>query len=311
MVGFQVLTLSEIDALSGELDIFTSGQAPLPGLVAEGLHTPLPICSGILIWGFEILRTARRRGMRQLSCLVIPTCPRHEMLSLALKLENRAGNFSWPEKQNMLRFLSPSGDQSCESVPTAGGSLPAAAIDPLAELSPLIEDHRDPQLAVKIGTFAALPEALKDLVAEGQIDLKTAARVQSLPAGIFHQLRSSGLTYSRRRQFLKQLFEVSRKQNLSDRDVIAETEAALKDEHPVEKIHCLRFPTLSAMEQSFAALEQDLLQGSGVQLKPPPYFEGEAFSVEFEFNSAKTFTRKLDTLHFLEGRLDALFELLH
>jgi hypothetical protein len=310
MVGFQVLTLTEIDALSEELDIFTPGQTPLPGLVAEGLHTPLPICSGILIWGFEILRTARSQGLRELSCMFIPSCPRHEMLSLALKLENRAGNFSWLEKENMLRFLSASGERSCESTPTAGGSLPAAVIYILTELSPLIEDHRDPQIAVKIGTFAALPEALKVLVAERKIDLKTAARVQSLPAAIFHLLRRSGLTYSQRRQFLTELFEISRKQNLSDRDVIAETEAALQAERPLEKIHGLRFPTLSAMAESFAALEQDLLQGSGVQLKPPPYFEGEAFSVEFVFDGAKTFARKLDTLRSLEGRLDALFELL-
>jgi len=307
MVGFQVLSLTELDALSGELDIFTAGQASLPGLVAKGLHTPLPICAGILIWGSEILRAARNQGLRQLNCVVIPSCPRHEMLSLALKLENRAGNFSWPEKENMLRFLSLSGDRSSET----DDPLPVAVIDLLTELSPLIEDHRDPQLAAKIGTFTALPEALKDLVAEGQIDLKIAAQVQSLPAVIFHQLRSSGLTYSQRRQFLSELFELSRKQNLSDRDVVAEAEAALKDERPLEKIHRLRFPTLSAMEQSFAALKQDVLQGSGVQLKPPPYFEGEAFSVEFEFNSTKTFIRKLDTLHSLEGRLDALFELLN
>jgi len=303
MAGFQVLTLTEIDALSGELDIFTPEQGTLQELVAKGLHTPLPICSDILVWGYEILRTARSLGLRQLSCLVIPSRPRHEMLSLALKLENRAGSFGWPEKENMLRFL--------DSIPPAGGSLPAAVIDLLAELSPLIEDHRDPQLAVKIGTFAALPETLKDLIAEGRIDLKTAARVQSLPAGVFHQLLSSRLTYSRLRQFLNELFEVSRKQNLSDRDIIAEAEAALKDERPVEKIHRLRFPVLTAMERSFAALEQELLQGSGVQLKPPPYFEGEEFSVTFEFNSAKTFIRKLDSLHSLEGRLDALFELLH
>ncbi len=311
MVGFQVLTLAEIDALSGELDIFAPVQAPLPELVAKGLHTPLPICSGILIWGYEILRTARIQGLSQLSCLVLPSCPRNEMLSLALKLENRAGNFSWPEKESMLRFLSASGDRSYQPVTTGGGSLPAAVIGLLTELSPLIEDHRDPQLAVKIGTFTTLPEPLKNLVAEGQIDLKTAARIKSLPAGIFHQLRSSGLTYSQRRQFLNELFEAGRKQNLSDRYLIAETEAALQAERPLDKIHRLRFPTLTAMEQSFADLKQELLQGSGVQLKPPPYFEGEAFSVEFDFNSAKTFIRKLDTLHSLEGRLDVLFELLH
>ena len=311
MVGFQVLALAEIDALSGELDIFTPGQAPLPGLVAKGMHVPIPICSGMLIWGYEILRTARIQGVGQLNCQFLPPCPHHEMLSLALKLENRAGNFSWPEKENMLRFLSASGERSYESVSSADGSLPVAVIDLLADLSPLVEAHRDPQLAVKISTFAALPQALKDLVAEAQIDLKTAARVQNLPAVIFHQLRSSGLTYSQRRQFLNELFEVSQKHNLSDREAIAESEAALQTERPLEKIHRLRFPTLTAMEQSFASIEQDLLRGSGVQLKPPPYFEGEAFSVEFVFNSAETFTRKLDTLRTLEGQLDALFELLH
>jgi len=311
MVGFQVLALAEIDALSGELDIFTPGQAPLPGLVAKGMHVPIPICSGMLIWGYEILRTARIQGVGQLNCQFLPPCPHQEMLSLALKLENRAGNFSWSEKENMLRFLSASGERSYESVSIADGSLPVAVIDLLADLSPLVEAHRDPQLAVKISTFAALPQALKDLVAEAQIDLKTAARVQNLPAVIFHQLRSSGLTYSQRRQFLNELFEVSQKHNLSDREAIAESEAALQAERPLEKIHRLRFPTLTAMEQSFASIEQDLLQGSGVQLKPPPYFEGEAFSVEFVFNSAETFTRKLDTLRTLEGQLDALFELLH
>ncbi len=310
MVGFQILPLSEIDALSGELDIFTPMKTPLPGLVAKGLHVPMPICSGMLIWGYEILRTARIQGVGQLNCQFIPPCPRHEMLCLALKLENRAGNFSWPEKEQMLRYLSASGERSYEPVPSAGGSLPVAVIDLLADLSPLVEAHRDPQLAVKISAFAALPEALKDLVAEAQIDLKTATRVQNLPAVIFHQLRSSGLTFSQRRQFLNELFEVSQKHNLSGREVIAESEAALQAERPLEKIHRLRFPTLTAMEQSFASIEQDLLRGSGVQLKPPPYFEGEAFSVEFLFNSAETFTRKLDTLHTLEGQLDALFELL-
>jgi hypothetical protein len=233
------------------------------------------------------------------------------MLALALKLENRAGNFSWPEKENMLRFLSVSGERSRESVSAAGGSLPVAVIDLLADLSPLIEDHRDPQLAAKIGIYTALPEALKDLVAEAQVDLKTAARVQNLPAVIFHQLRISGLTYSQRRQFLNELFEVRQKHNLSDREVIEESETALQAERPLENIHRLRFPRLTDMEQSFASIEQDLLQDSGVQLKPPPYFEGDAFSIEFVFNSAKTFTRKLDTLRALEGRLDALFELLH
>jgi hypothetical protein len=324
MAGLQILTPSEIDSLSTELDIFSGGRAPRPGLIEKVLYPPLPICSDTLIWGFEILRSARDQRLRQVHCLVIPSCPRAEMLSLALKLENRAGSFSWPEKERMWEFLAASGAVSEAPTGQAGGPgkssaggtppvppIPRTMIDLFDELSPLIEDHPDPQLAAKIAAFAALPQGLKALVAEGQVDLKSAARVQSLPEEVFAGLQASTLTFSQRRQFLNELFEVSRKSELSPAEIRRVADRAFGDRHPTETVHRLRFPTLTALERRFSALEEELLKGSGVQVKPPPYFEGDAFTVEFGFNSAKSFNRKLNALHSLEGRLDALFELLH
>ena len=149
------------------------------------------------------------------------------------------------------------------------------------------------------------------MVGEEQIELKTAYRVQSLPKEVFQQLQSSTLTFSQRRQFLSELFEVSCKQKLSGQDITGLADRALQEKQPLAAIRRLRFPTLTAMEKSFTALEEELLRGTGVQLRPPPYFEGDTFIVEFGFNSAKTLSRKLNTLQAIEGRLDAFFELLH
>jgi hypothetical protein len=313
MAGLQILTPAEIGSLSTELDIFSGGPAPGPELIEKKLYPPLPICSDTLIWGFEILRSAESLSLRQVNCLVIPSCPRAEMLSLALKLENRAGSFSWPEKQRMLAFLGNSVDSTADKRFSTDEGLSAdpALIELFFELSPLIENHRDPQLAAKIVAFVALPQGLKALVSEGQLDLKSAVRVQSLPEAVFTGLQASALTFSQRRQFLNELFEISRKRELSQLEIGELADRALRDRQPIETIHRLRFPLLTELEGRFAVTEEKLLKGSGVQLKPPPYYEGEAFTVEFEFNSAKSFNRKLNALHSLEGHLDALFELLH
>ncbi|MBN2551362.1 MAG: hypothetical protein JXB06_01275 [Spirochaetales bacterium] len=295
MAGFRLFTTAEIDALGRELDIFSGRRAPAPELILKGLYPPLPICAETLIWGFHILRAAQSQKVRQLSCLIIPSCPAAQLLALALKLENRAGSYSWREKEKMLGFLAAS-----EGRPEL-----------LQELSPLIENHPDPRIADRIASFSALPGELKRLVEEGQIDLRSAARVQSLPEDVFARLGSSPLSFSRRRQFLNELFEVGGRLKLSGRDISSLARRALEDPKPFETIHRLRFPTLSALEERFSALERELLKGSGVRLHPPPYYEGEAFTVEFEFNSPKTLARKLNALRSLEGRIDALFELLH
>jgi len=307
MAGPKILTPAEIESLSAQLDIFSDSRTPDSELVEKKLYPPLPICSDTLIWGFEILRTAESRGLRQVNCLLIPSCPRPGMLSLALKLENRAGRFSWPEKQKMLAFLGSSEGASTVEPLSAGPAL----IELFSELSPLIEGHRDPQLAAKIAAFAALPQGLKALVAGGQVDLKSAIRVQDLPEEIFTELQPGTLTFSQRRQFLNELLEVSRKRELSHGEIRDLADRAFLSRRPIETVHRMRFPMLSELEERFAAVEEQLLKGSGVQVKPPPYFEGDSFSVEFDFSSAKSFDRKLNALHSLEGHLDALFELLH
>ncbi len=328
MSGSQLLTIEEIDLLGADLDIFAAGETPHTELVTKGLHPPLPISAATLIWGFAILREAHRLHLGRLACQLLPSCSRREMLALALKMENRPGSFTWFEKEKMLRFLGgPDGREgrpdSREGGPAGtaaaarsdalqpGRPLPAGPGEQLAELSPLIEGRADPLLAQRIGAFTALPPQARILVAAGQADLKTATRVQELPAEVFTMLEGAPLTFSQSRQLLNELLEVRRKQALSPQAVSALVERALKEERPADAVHRLRFPALSALHQRFSDLRRELLGGSGIRLTPPPDFEGDSFTVEFSFNSPKSLKRKMTGLRALGQRSDELFELLY
>jgi hypothetical protein len=310
MADLQFLKPVEMGSLSAELDVFDDGRTASPDLIEKYLYPPLPICSDTLIWGFRILRAALRLQLDKLSCLFIPSCSRVEMLKLALKLENRAGGFNWPEKERMWRHLTRRGDRA-GATGSAGAADDAAAAEPFADLSPLIEGRPDPKLADKVRTFSLLPQELKILVAEGQVDLKSAARIRKLPGKVFSGLRASSLTFSQRRQFLNELFEVSCRGGLAPAEITELADRAFRETRPLDAIHKLRFPTLTALETRFSVLEEQLFKGSGVRIQPPPYFEGNSFMVEFGFNSTKSFARKLGALRRLEGRLDALLQLLH
>jgi hypothetical protein len=302
----QLLSIEEIERLGADLDVFTAGEIPPAELVAKGLHPPLPISLATLIWGFAILREARRLHLERLACLVFPSCSRREMLALALKMENRSGSFTWLEKEKMLRFLGGPGEAL-----QPGRPLPAGLSEQLAGLSPLIEGHPDPFLAQKIGSFMALPPQAGNLVAAGQVDLKTATRAQELPAEVFTMLGGASLTFSQRRQILNELLEVRRKQALSAQAVTAVVAKALKEDRPADAVHRLRFPALSALKQRFCELRGEILGGSGVRLEAPPDFEGDSFNVEFSFNSPKSLRRKIAGLSALGQRSNELFDLLY
>ena len=161
--------------------------------------------------------------------------------------------------------------------------------------------------------WLGLPALLRDLVARGGIDLKTAEAASSLPAEPLAVLGPvlEGLSFSERRIFLKTLAEVLKRDRPD-----AETEARLvagllEAADPLESLCRLRYPELTDLEERFAGLAARHLRGSGVSLKPPPYFEGRRFSVAFDFESLPNLRKKLSALESLvEEEGDELFSLL-
>ncbi|MBN1837292.1 MAG: hypothetical protein JW820_15665 [Spirochaetales bacterium] len=302
----ETLAVTELERLDPSLDLFEDGPGIDALLLEQGLHPPLPVSDGALVWGFTLLRQARRTHHRELPCRVLPPLPAAERLATALRLEGRAGRYSWGERERMLRFV--------RERRAAGEEIE------LGSLSPWIEGRSDPGLEGRIGAFAELPPAARQAVAAGRLDLKAAALAADLPPEVFAALergRSSGapssvasLSFARRRQFLLQLREVARRDRLDPAALTALAEELLRREDPLEALNARRFPTLTALRKRFAALEDSLWKGSGVRIQPPRYFEGGDFAVEFRFASRQDLQRKLRALEGAAEHCDELFELL-
>ena len=294
--GMDLLSLEALADTSSELDLFADRPEADPLLLQQGLHPPLPLSGDTLVWGFGLLRQAARMGLRELPVRSLPPLPGVELLALALRLEGRAGGYSWREKENMLRF--------------ARGRAESGETVELASLSPWIEEHPDPQLQSRIERFARLPPTIKEAVGAGRLDLKSGELAARMPAEIIPLLDSAPLSFSRRRRFLTLLLEVSRRDRLSAEQVEELARRLLESQQPLEALADLRYPTLKDLREDFAALADSLWKGSGVRLDPPPYFEGGGFSVAFTFTGPDNLARKLQALEKVAEHAHELFALL-
>jgi hypothetical protein len=275
------LRVAELESLDPALDLFRASPAPAAELVEHGLHPPLPVCGRHLAWGFALLAAARAAGKAGLECRLLGERTPAQMLALALRLEDRPGAYRWSEKLAMQRYARSRG------------------LD-IGELAELIEGRPDPRLGEKLGQFASLSPALAALVEDGGLDLRTAFGVRGLPEEAF--TATARLTFSERRSFLVLLREA----RLDRQGTLAAARQALAGSRPVEALRELASPTLAALRREWAALEASLLEGSGVTLKPPDFFEGDLFEARFSFRSRQGLARRLRALAALEARFDEL-----
>jgi hypothetical protein len=295
--------LERIEALDRELDLFPEGPAPADELVAGGFHPPLPIGGEILIWGHRLVRAARRLGVPRLPCRLVEMTEPVDLLALALRLEDRAGRYTWEEKERMLAWLA-----------RRAGDRP----DSWLRLEPLIEGAGRARVFAGIRRYDRLSAPLQAMVRRGRLDLKSAARLDGLPADVFELLEraeaggpGSGpavrLSSSERRILLEELREAARRSGRDPADLLRR---ALQAVDPREEIRRLRRPELAALEDRFAALRRRLLDGTGIRLAAPAGFEGDGFQVSFSFESRQALRGRLAALGGLEERSDELFDLL-
>lgn len=278
-----VLTLAELEGLDPALDLFRASP-PVPAeLAEEGLLPPLPVCGPALVWGFPLLAAARAAGKSGLECRQLGERSPAAMLALALRLEARPGAYRWSEKLAMHRYARSHGFG-------------------LSELSGLVEGRPDPRLQQKLEDFAGLPPALRGMVEQGGLDLRTACGLRELPEEIFPLVSGSSLSYSER----KSLLGLLREARLGPKQSVEATQAALAGPRPLEALGELAFPSLATLRREWAAMVRSILGASGVRLEPPEHFEGEHFEVRFRFRSREGLARRLAALASLEARFDDL-----
>jgi hypothetical protein len=293
------MRLEELEALDPAMDLFTASR-PVPGeLLQAGLVPPLPVCSGLLAWGFPLLKAARAAGLEHLACRRLQGLGRDTLLALALRLEDRAGSYRWSEKQALLGFARASGFS-------------------LDGLAPLIEGRDEPRLEERIDRFAGLTPALRRMVEQGELDLRAAAEVRELPEQALREATQSRLSFSERREFLQLLQEIGGRERLSGaelgelaRSALASGQAAARaGQKALSALRERRAPLQADLRRRWEALERELLSGSGVSLSPPPFFEGDRLQVSFSFRTRAGLVRRLKALDRVEERCEELLSFL-
>lgn len=333
-------SIEALTAGSTRFDVFVdpddaSALDALAETVARGLHPPLPVSADAggndhtavgadtVMWGWPIIREAKRQGLQQLPVAPLDVSNR-EAVHLMLRLEGRTGRYSWREVAALRRL--------CRDL--------AVEID--EELSRQVTG--DAAFSVKAERFGALPAALQGALQEALIDLRTAESLAHYASGdpatlqrILDATRS--ISFSRRRQVLRLALENARRETAGrearDReagpppsaatsarsaqtpagtdlgDVLAEMvhEAAAAPD-PVDALMRRRYPKLTALSDRFESIRTEVLNGTGVRLTPPPYFEGDRFEVAFSFATAEELARKLAALDSLKARTGELQDLL-
>ena len=116
-------------------------------------------------------------------------------------------------------------------------------------------------------------------------------------------------SFSNRRRAARLLIELMRRDGLDT----ATLAAGLEERSPSEALAWLRhrrYPRLTAMEDHLSEVRRRRLAGTGVEIDPPPNFEGDAYRVGFRFSSREELERRLNAAAALTEEIDGLLDLL-
>jgi len=280
-------------SLSPEFDLYQDVRRHPRVLFEKQLTPPIVLVDKVPVWGFSVMRQAKDMGIPLVVCQEIPGANMQELLLLSLALEDRAGKYSWSERHKLLGFLE------------------ANSISITDEIMQAIEGRMMSDWEKQTNAFSGFSESLQNLVDQGFVDFKAAERNCLLPSAIFDQLIAlrEKLSHSERRIFLDLLREISLRDGLKPGETVTLCYSLLAEKKPVESAHEMRFPELCGMQKKFDAIAVSLKK-SGITLSAPPYFEGEAWRIEFPFAGKKNFNKKLSALAAFEKHIDELSGLL-
>lgn len=254
---------------------------------------PLPLISGRkTIWGHQIIQDAASNGELFVFCRHISGDAESNLI-YALKMENRTDSYSWREKENILQFIDENRiDRKNTDILT------------LVQLEGSFIPNTE--------KYSELTESLKLIVEKDILDLKTALKLELLNNPMIEKTVDiiRDFSFSRKRLFINYIVETLKKNDKNEEEIDAILDKASSSDDPFEYVALMRYPALKRLENEFASYTEKYLKGSGIQLKPPPYFEGGGYSLQFSFKSKKQLGKIIERLEKVRETSDEIFRLL-
>ena len=179
----------------------------------------------------------------------------------------------------------------------------------LARLPELIQravyEYLDGELAVKVARWQQDEQELFLAISSGH---RLGRNKQKLLFGLLDDLRMQQRLSTEGTPETSPLQVVWQREGLEE--VAKDEQVALPErfERIVQRLRELRYPTLSQHEGRYRLLKKGLKLPPEIQLRPPPFFEGERISVSFSCRTAEEFLSLADRLR-EAGRSEELKEI--
>ncbi len=247
----------------------------------------------LVLWGWSVIRVAESLELDELPVIYFEGSLEDEYAT-ALRLEARTDRFTFRERE--LLYNGAVTDQITEK-----------AFEHL--LGPKIAS--DGSFVSVTRRFAALDRTLKNAVADGLIDLKSAERVSTVPPQAIERSLASAvfraLSFSRRRHLFGLLAEIANREPERLAQIV---DAALESGSPEKYLTERRYPRLTEHLNRFEKCRGEIEHGSGLRIHAPEYFEGASYRLEIPFRSKEELVERLGRARKVEGFCDELFSLL-
>lgn len=306
------MKLERLLALDDRLDLFDDERCRCSEvLIRNGLTPPLPVSAAPephLIWGFAVARRAAKMGIGELATRDVHV-DAVQGLELALALENRSGEYSWPEQDRIVSYM----DEQMAVASAGDGAVSSRRAEVVGRISRIVRG--DTSLVDLIARYRTLGAEIRSMLHDGLINLRSAVRIRTLPEAFLMGNRAvlERLSFSNRRQFLEVLAELwvhgepsggisglgsAREEApaVEQAGLLASAEAALNGPDPVQGLLALRYPELTRMKRGFSEVAARATGGAEIRIDPPPSFEGDEVTVHFSFRSARELDEKLGSL---------------
>jgi ParB family chromosome partitioning protein len=243
----------------------------------------------VIVSGFRRLRVCKALGISPVECRELIT-PRSDKDLLRLALFENLGERSFNPIEVGMALV------------RLSGFLPAREIVkdflPLFHLEPSYEQYE------KYSSLVRLEMPIKNAIASYRTNVSIARdllRVRPAErATLFALYQHLRLGVNLQKEFFDLLFDASRRdaQSIQEilelprlRSVIQDERLPLaqKTERLRSHLHRMRYPRLSTREEEFHAFVGRCKLPPAVKMEPPPFFEGETFTLTARFRSADEF----------------------
>ena len=163
-------------------------------------------------------------------------------------------------------------------------------------------------------SLLTLDEKMRDAVLSGILDGEAALKLISFSnkdrVSIFELLSKLRLSKNRQTEVIENLSDIMKRDGCSVSDIFnskdlndilesKDLNIPQKGERVRRFVRRLRYPKLVKAEEEFVQMKKELKLGGSIKLNHPPFFEGDRYSLQFQFGSIdelKDHLKKVDSI---------------